>query len=205
MASLLKIDVSPRGDYSVSHRLGEKFLAVWNEKNPEGTVVTRDLSGHPLPYVDLPWIAAAYSTPDQHTPEQKAAIKVSNELIDELFAADEIVINTPMYNFTAPAALKAWIDHVSRLDKTFNAKYEGLVKGKTVKIILASGGNYEPGAYMSKMDFFSGYMKSILGFMGMTDVVQYYASDTSAVSMGKIDISEYLDQHAPKMVAALIG
>jgi FMN-dependent NADH-azoreductase len=205
MATLLKIDVSPRGPYSVSRVLGEKFLAAWQERNPGGTVVTRDLSADDLPFVDLPWIVAAYSTPDQHTPEQSAAIGISDQLISELFAADEIVINTPLYNFSTPAALKAWIDHVSRLDKTFNAKYEGLVQGKIVKIILASGGNYEPGSYMSKMDFFTGYMEAILGFMGMKDVAQYMAGDTSAVSQGKVELASYIAEHEPKMIATLFG
>jgi FMN-dependent NADH-azoreductase len=192
MASLLKVDVSPRGDYSISRKLGEKFLADWKSKNSGGTVVVRDLSQKPLPFVDLPWIVAAYSTPDQHTPEQQAAIKVSDELIDELLAADEILITTPMYNFAIPAALKGWVDHIVRIGRTFSASYEGLAKGKKVTVIIASGGNYAPGAYAEKFDHFSEYIRFILGFIGITDVTVEMAGDTNNIAQGKITMDEYL-------------
>jgi FMN-dependent NADH-azoreductase len=107
IATLLHIEVSPRGDWSVSRHLRPAVAAEWKTNNPDGKVIHRDLSAKPLPTVDLPWIAAAYSTPDQRTPEQAAAIKVSNELVDELLAADEILIGSPMFNFALPAALKA--------------------------------------------------------------------------------------------------
>ena len=197
MASLLKIDVSPRGDYSISRRLGEKFLTDWKSAHPDGTVVDRDLSKQPLPVVDLPWIVAAYSTPDQHTPEQKAAIKISDELIGELIAADEVLITSPMYNFSLPAALKGWIDHVVRLDRTFNAKYEGLITGKKVTAIVASGGDYGPGAYTEKMDFFSAYFRMILGFMGMTDLTLHMAGNTGSISQGKVSLDDYLQTVKP--------
>ena len=125
MPTLLKIDVSPRGDYSVSRKLTAKFAEQWKQTH-SGTVIDRDLVKTDLPFVDLPWILGAYTAPDQHTPEQKSAIKVSDDLIAELLSADEIVIGTPMYNFAIPALLKAWIDHIVRLNKTFSFGPEGL-------------------------------------------------------------------------------
>ena len=200
MATLLKIDVSPRGDYSVSRTLGRHFTAEWEAKHPGSTVVERDLSREPLPLVDLPWIMGAYSTPDQHTPEQKAAIQVSDKLIDELLHADHILITTPMYNFSIPAALKSWIDHIVRLGKTFNAQYQGLVPaGKKVKVILASGSDYAPGSFMESANAASAYLKQIFGFIGLTDVEVVLAGGTAAIDQGKTTLPEFIKPIEPKV------
>ena len=202
MSTLLKIDVSPRGDYSISRKLTAEFAAQWQQTHPDGAVVTRDLVTTDLPFVDLPWIAGAYSTPDQHTPEQKAAIKVSDDLIAELLSATEIVIGTPMYNFSIPAVLKAYIDHIVRIGKTFTASYEGLAKGRKVTLIVASGGVYAPGSHMESYNAETGYLKQILGFIGITDVTVLLAGGTSEVSQGKVKLEHFL---APfeQQVAAL--
>ena len=201
MPTLLHLNASPRGDYSVSRQLSKAVVEEWKKNNPGGKVIYRDLSEKPLPFVDLPWIAAAYSTPDQHTPEQQAAIGVSNELVDELLAADEIVIGTPMYNFNVPAALKGWVDHIVRLGRTFNEKYEGLAAGKKVRVVVASGGSYGPGAYMEKADLFSPYIRFILGFIGIKDVEIYMADGTSAIILGRSTLEAYVAEHTPKVVA----
>ncbi|HEX5282969.1 MAG TPA: NAD(P)H-dependent oxidoreductase [Bryocella sp.] len=203
MPTLLHLDVSPRGDYSVSRHLSKAVAEDWKKKNPGGKVIYRDLSHKPLPFVDLPWIAAAYSTPDQHTPEQQRAIAVSNELVDEVLAADEILIGSPMFNFNIPAALKGWVDHIVRLGRTFNEKYEGLATGKKARIAMASMGTYTPGAYMESANFFSPYMKFILGFIGIKDVDIYLAGGTSAINQGQTTLEAYLAEHTPKAVAEL--
>ena len=192
MSTLLKIDASPRGDYSVSRKLSAEFAGQWKQANTGGTVVVRDLYKTDLPFVDLPWIAGAYSTPDQHTPEQVAALKVSDALITELLAADEIVIGTPMYNFSIPAVLKAYIDHIVRIDKTFTASYEGLAKGKKVTLIIASGSVYTPGSHLESYNAVSGYLKQILGFIGISDVTVVLAGGTSAIDQGKVKREEFL-------------
>lgn len=192
MPKLLKIDVSPRGDYSISRKLSGEFAAQWQKAHPEGAVVVRDLPTTALPFVDLPWIAGAYSSPDQHTPEQAAAIKISDELTAELLAVDEILIATPMYNFNIPAALKAWIDHIVRLGLTFTPSYEGLAKGKKATIIIASASVYTPGAYMESHNAATGYLKQILGFIGITDVTVVLAGGTSAVDQGKVAREEFI-------------
>ena len=192
MSTLLKIDVSPRGDYSISRKLAGEFAEQWKQAHTGGTVVVRDLFKTDLPFVDLPWIAGAYSTPDQHTPEQAAAIKVSDALIDELLAADEILIGTPMYNFSIPAILKAYIDHIVRIGKTFSASYEGLAKGKKVTLIIASGSVYSPGSHMESYNAETGYLKQILGFIGITDVTVVHAGGTGAIDQGKVKREEFL-------------
>src|ERR1700754_3221910 len=141
MSTLLKIDVSPRGDYSISRKLSSHFATEWQSNHVGGKIITRDLAATKIPYVDLPWIAGAFSSPDTHTDEHKAALKISDELTAELLSADEVVISTPMYNFNVPAVLKAWIDHIVRAGKTY--KYgadgvKGLAAGKKVTILIAS-------------------------------------------------------------------
>ena len=207
MPTLLHIDVSPRGDYSISRKLSAAFTEEWKSKNSGGTVIRRDLAETKLTFVDLPWIAGAYSTPDQHTPEQKQALKLSDDLIAELFAASEIVLGTPMYNFAVPAALKAWIDHIVRVGKTFNMSekgYEGLAGGRKLTGFIASGGNYGPGAPAESLNHEAPYIKTIFGFLGITDVTLLQAGETTPVAQGKVPMDEYLKPHivAAKKAAA---
>ena len=114
MPTLLHIDASPRGYRSISRKLSKAFAEEWHRKNHNGRIVYRDLVKTDLPFVDLQWIGGAYSPAEQHTPEQNAALKISDDLVDEFLAADEIVLGTPMYNFNVPANVKAWIDHIVR-------------------------------------------------------------------------------------------
>jgi FMN-dependent NADH-azoreductase len=195
MPTLLHIDVSPRGDYSISRRLSAAFVEAWKAKHPDGTVVTRDLTKTNLTFVDLAWIAGAYSDPAQHTPEQKAALAISNELTAELLAADEIVLGTPMYNFAVPAALKAWIDHVVRVGLTFKVDetgYHGLTTGKKATLLVASSGTYTPGSPGEGYNQETPYLKGILGFIGITDVSVILAGGTTPVAQGKISADEFL-------------
>jgi FMN-dependent NADH-azoreductase len=200
MPALLKIDVSPRGDYSVSRKLTAKFAEQWKQTH-SGTVIDRYLVKTDLPFVDLPWILGAYTAPDQHTPEQKSAIKVSDDLIAELLSADEIVIGTPMYNFAIPALLKAWIDHIVRLNKTFTPKYEGLATGKKATLIIASGGVYTPGSHTESYNAETGYLKQILGFIGITDVTVVLAGGSSEVNQGKISFDDHIAPYLQQVTA----
>jgi FMN-dependent NADH-azoreductase len=202
MSTLLAIVASPRGDYSVSRNLTKQFVAEWQKNHSGSTVVNRDLATTQIPFVDLPWIAGAYSAPDTQTPEHKAALKVSDDFIAELFAAEHIVIGTPMYNFNVPAVLKAWIDHIVRFGVTFNAQYEGLLKNKKVTLIVASGGVYTPGAHMESYNFETGYLKHILGFIGLTDVNVVFAGGTNDVNQGKISFKEHVALFEPAVLEA---
>ena len=130
MPSLLAIQVSPRFETSTSRKLTTLFVDKWRTAHPDGHVTVRDLVLTPLPYVDLPWIGGAFTPPEKHSPESVAAIAISNELVGELQAADHIVIGTPMYNFSIPAALKAWIDHIVRVGVTVSPDNVGLLTGR---------------------------------------------------------------------------
>ena len=176
MPTLLHISVSPRGNYSISRQLGDAAVQSWKDKNPGGRVIERDLAKTPLTFVDLDWIAGAFSPPEHHNQNHKKALALSNELVSELLEADEIILATPMYNFAVPVPLKAWIDHVVRAGKTFRytaeGRPEGLLTGKNKKVlaIIASGGSYAESG-LTAMDYEVPYLRFIFAYMGMTDVV----------------------------------
>ena len=207
MATLLHINVSPRGDYSLSRQLGDAAVRVWKSKNPNGRVIERDLAKTALTFVDLDWIQGAFSPPEYHTDSNKKALALSDELVAELLEADEIILATPMYNFAIPAALKAWIDHVVRAGKTFrynaSGKPEGLVAGKKVLAIVASGGNYVEGTGMTAFDYEVPYLRFIFGFMGIRDVKFVQAGGTGQVQQGKISPEAFLSPHLATVFAAI--
>ena len=206
MPSLLKIDVSPRGDYSVSRKLAAQFEAEWKTAHPGGQVVTRDLAHTELPFVSLPWIMGAYSDPASHTPEQKQALSIGNEMIAELEAADHFLIAAPMYNFAVPAILKAWVDHVVRAGKTFrvnpDGSYTGLLTGKKATVIIASAGGYEPGTPGETYNFETPYLKHILGFIGVSDVTILQAGGTYVLNSGSPTIDAFIAPLHEKLAAA---
>lgn len=206
MPHLLKIDVSPRGDSSISRRLGKQFLSEWQKNHAGAQVTLRDLAITSLPYVDLPWIAGAFTAPDQQTGENKAALKISDDLIAEIEAADQILITTPMYNFAIPAVLKAWVDHIVRAGKTFRVTpeggYEGLIKNKKVTVMIASGGAYPAGTPYEAYDQESPYLRLIFGFIGITDVTFVRGGGTNDVSRGKTTPEAFLQNLEPEVAAA---
>ncbi|MEZ2347570.1 FMN-dependent NADH-azoreductase [Terriglobus sp. RCC_193] len=194
MASLLKIDVSPRGGHSYSRQLGQTFVEGWQAAHAGGTVVERDLAKNQPTFVDLPWIAGAFTPPVEHTDEHKAALKQSDEIIAEIKAADHILITTPLYNFQVPAVLKAWIDHAVRKDLTFDYTEKGpvgLLKGKKVTVISASGGLYVQGEPSGAYDYLTPYIKFIFGFIGITDVTVLSAGGASNIRYGKISEEDW--------------
>ncbi len=202
MPNLLVIESSPRGDYSISRNLTSKFIEEWKAEHTGGAVTVRDLMKTTLPFVDLPWIMGAYTPQEQHSPEIKQALAISNELIAELMAADHLVIGTSMYNFSIPAVLKAYIDHIVRINVTFTPSYEGLVKGKKATIILASGGVYTPGSQAESYNVAISYLKQIFGFIGITDVSALLAGGTAAVDMGKATLPQLLSEFVPAVSQA---
>ena len=206
MPTLLKIDVSPRGDHSISRALGTAFVQAWSQAHPGGTITTRDLAHTDLPYIELPWIIGAYSDPAGHTAEQKQALAIGDQMIEELKAADHYLITTPMYNFAIPARLKAWVDHVVRSGKTFRANqdgsYTGLLTGKKATVIQASMGTYLPGTPAESYDAETPYLRQILGFMGVTDVTVLQAGGTYKVDRGMEPRDQYLQPFQAQVAAA---
>ena len=173
--NLLRIDASARKTGSVSRDLTDRIVARFDTPN----VTIRDLAVTPLPQVDENWVAANFTPYADRSVEQAETLALSDELVDEIMRADTLVIGLPIYNFGVPAALKAWIDQVARVGVTFEYSAEGpkgLLKDKRAIIAVASGGT-EVG---SDVDFATGYIRHVLGFLGLTDV-EFVRADRLAI------------------------
>jgi len=181
MSTLLHIDSSARFTGSITRQLSAAYVEQWQAKNAGGTVVRRDLATQALPHISEAMIGAYFTPADQRSPEQQAIITESDKLVDELFAADILVIGVPMYNFAPPSSFKAWIDHISRVGRTF--KYGengpvGLLTGKRAIVILSRGGIYSEGPAQG-LEFQGTYIRGVLGFLGITDVELVIAEGVS--------------------------
>ena len=195
MKNVLFIHASPMLDQSNSRSLAEHFKARLLAAHPDAEIVERDLARQPLPHIDQTMIGSYYTAPEQRTEEQKQAIATSEALVDELLAADALVISTPMHNFSIPSGLKAWIDHVARVGRTFRYTEKGpvgLAGGKKVYVLATSGGNYGEDSPAAAMNHLDPYLKTILGFLGMTDVTFIHAwgmaSGTAGLDTAKAEI-----------------
>ena len=168
--NILHVTSSARGNASYSNRVAARVIDEISARNPGATVVVRDLVREPLPHIDDDFVAATRSPAGPQTERQRAQLAQSDVLVDELVASDVVVIAAPMINFTIPSNLKTWIDYVARAGRTFSYSEkgpQGLVTGKQVILVVARGGVY---AENNALDFQVPYLKSVLGFLGMTDV-----------------------------------
>ncbi|MBW4024916.1 MAG: FMN-dependent NADH-azoreductase [Proteobacteria bacterium] len=172
MTHILLLQSSSNLASSVSRDLAASYVKAYTAAHPDATVTERDLLAQPVPHLGVDLFGGMFGKPEALTEAQKAALAVSDSLVDEIEAASLIVIGAPMYNFSIPSALKAWIDHVIRAGRTFRYTEtgpQGLVHGKKAVLFLASGGVYSDGPY-KPYDFQETYLRTILGFIGITDV-----------------------------------
>ena len=192
MTKLLVIETSPRGDYSISRNMTRRFVSDWQAVHPDGEVVDRDLMETHLPFVTAPWLQAYFTPPEQHSPEMKEALRLSNELVGEVLAADHIVIATPVYNYNVPAALKAWIDHIVRKGLTLGFDGSGLITGKKATVLLASGGVYAEGSPIRDRDIATQYLRLILNVIGITDITVVAGGGAKVVDMGEQTMAGFI-------------
>ena len=184
MKNILLVLSSPRGQRSYSHQFANDIVDDLKMRHSGASVVVRDLVKDPLPHVGEAFVGALFSPPEQHTPEQARAMARSDGLVDELLAADVVVMAVPMHNFGPPSTLKAWIDHIARAGRTFTYTEkgpQGLLKGKKAILVVSRGGVYSDGPAKT-LDFQESYLRSILGFVGITDV---QAVRVEGVGMGE--------------------
>ena len=194
MTKLLVVETSPRGDYSISRNMTRRFVADWRAKHPDGVVVERDLAETELPFVDAPWLQAYFTPPELHSPEMKETLRMSDELVGEVLAADHILIATPVYNYNVPASLKAWVDHIVRKGLTLGSDGKGLVTGKAATVLIASGGVYTEGSPIRDRDIATLYLRLILKVIGITDVTVIAAGNAKSVDMGEIGRDSFIDR-----------
>lgn len=159
--NLLHVDSSALGAYSVSRELSGAIVDVWKRAHPGTQVIHRDVAAQPLAH----WTPVA----DASDP----AVRVGAEVLEEFLAADVIVIGAPMYNFSIPSTLKAWIDRVAVAGKTFRYGAngpEGLAGGKRVILASSRGGFYGVQTPRADFDFQEAYLRQLFGFLGITDI-----------------------------------
>lgn len=181
--TLLHINASARTNGSVTRDLSAALVAKLSDEDTK--LIERDLGRSALPLLSEAWVGANFTPEEARTPDQRETLALSDTLIAELDAADAIVLGVPIYNFGVPAAFKAWIDLVARARKTF--KYTetgpvGLLEGKKAYVIVASGGTQ----LGSEIDFASPYIRHVLGFLGIHDVVLIGADQLMATGEEKI-------------------
>ena len=166
--NILRIDASMRRQKSVSRMLADEMVVALGARKSSVNVINRDLAAG-IGIVNAAWIEAERTSEENRTSDQRALLTQSDALVAELQAADDIVIATPIYNFSVPAALKAWIDLICRDKITFvyeNNSPRGLLSNKRATVIVTSGGTLAG----KDIDFTTSYIQHILGFIGVNDV-----------------------------------
>lgn len=200
MTTILQLNNSLFGDNGQSSRLADQFVARRRELSPQARIIRRDLAADPAGHLTEERFKAALTQPDERTPEQAREAALADTLIEELQAADELVIAAPTYNFNVASTLKAWFDHVARAGTTFRYTPEGpqgLLANKTAYVFVTSGGQYEGTA----MDFQVPYIRHFLGFLGITEV---HVVRAEGLAMGE-ETSQKALARAEKAISQLTG
>ena len=174
MSRVLIIESSARQQDSVSRQLTQTFISQWKTAHPADQITVRDLAVKPVPHLDINLLGGWMKPAEQRSDLEQASLERSNQLTDELLAADVLVMAAPMYNFAIPSTLKAWLDHVLRAGVTF--KYtdtgpQGLLSGKRAYVLTARGGIYAG----STADHQEPYLRQVMAFIGIHDVTFIHA------------------------------
>jgi FMN-dependent NADH-azoreductase len=170
MTNLLRIDVSPRGETSYSRQIGNRIETALAATS----VIRRDLTATPTAHLDAAAITGFFSPADSLSDDLKAATALSDQIIGEVEAADTVLITTPMFNFGIPSVLKAWIDQLVRVNRSFSydgKSFDGLLKGKRAIVVIAYGAaGYGPGGALASADFVKPFLDFVLRFIGFAQV-----------------------------------
>ena len=193
--NILHIDSAITGEASVSRQLTAQIVSKLKAANPTASVTYRDLN-EGVPAIDTDWFRAVRLAPEAPTAEQQKLIDTSDAYLREVQDADVLVIGLPIYNFTLTAQLKNWLDQIARAGLSFRyteAGPEGLLKGKRAIIAYSAAGT----PFGSDLDFASGYLRHMLGFLGITDI-EFVAADRLAIDRdaGMARAQEALDRIA---------
>ena len=185
MSHILHLDSSPRGSRSISRALTKEFVSNWIQLYPQDKITYRDIGKYPVPPVDESWIAAAFNKSTVLPSELANALDISDELITELLNADRYVFGIPMYNFSVPSNVKAYIDQIVRINRTFNSAWEGLLTNKKMLIITTRGSRYTDGSDLASYDFQEPYLRTVFGFIGVSDITFLYAENLNDGEEGR--------------------
>lgn len=171
MTNILLVTSSPRGTASLSSRFASEIAERFKARSG-ATLITRDLAANPPPHITRAYIDGRVAAAEARTSDQVEAVGLAQALVDEVKAADIIVLGSGMINFGPPSQLKAWFDHITWPGVTFGydeAGPRGLLSGKKVYLVTAAGGVFSQGEWAA-FDFQTGYLRHLLGFIGLSDV-----------------------------------
>ena len=174
MTTILNLSTSFYSQDGQSSRLAQQYIDALRDREPGAHVIERDLAREPVPHLDAARFQAFLTPPEQRTAAQHAVTDFSDALIDELRAADVLVLGLPMYNFGVPSQLKAYFDHIARAGVTFRYTDQGpvgLLQGKKAYVFATRGGRYAG----TPNDTQTAYVRQFLGFLGITEVEFIYA------------------------------
>ena len=205
MTRILAVTASPKTQGSITTALVARFLDQLREEAGDVEIAHRDMGANPPPHLDEATIGAFYTLPGDRTAEQLDLIAHSETIVEELEAADVIVIGAPMHNFTVPSALKTWIDHAARVGRTFSYTEKGpkgLLEGKRVYVLSARGGNYREGTPAAAFDHLMPYLKTVLAFIGLEDVTFIHAHGVAQGGAGIAEAEAAVDAAAATLAQA---
>ena len=197
MSHVLAITSSPLSQGSVTTSLVERFVDTWIKADADGHVVSRNVATSNLPHIDEAMIGGFFTPEADRTEVQNIQLELSNALVAEVEAADVVVIGAPMHNFGITSSLKSWIDHISRVGRTFSYTESGPVghlTGKKVFVLSARGGNYSKSGNMSHLDHQEPYLRTVLGFMGLMDVTFIHAEGVASGTEGREAAEQLLEE-----------
>jgi FMN-dependent NADH-azoreductase len=178
MPRLLHLDASMRRSGSVSRELSGAFAEHWRIAHPDGTYVYRDLAADPVPHLDEASFTAGATPDEEHTAEQRAGWAVSSALIDEVAAADTVLLGVPMYNFSIPSTLKTWVDRIITPRTTLDQETgQGALTGKRVVVAASRGGSYAPGTPRESFEFQERYLRAVLSSVGLDADLTFVAAE----------------------------
>lgn len=198
--TVLRIDASPMGDASSSRQVADRLVARLLAERLGARAIQRDLAAAPLPQIDAATIAAYFTAPEGLTPTQRDLLVLSDRLVDEIAAADAVVLSAPIYNFGVPASVKAWVDLIARAGRTFQYTENGpvgLLADRPVHLAMASGGTPVDGP----ADFATPWLRHVFGFVGLTDVTIWAADRQMIEGPAKVsrviaDVDAHFDGRA---------
>lgn len=213
MTTILRLDASARKSRSLTRTLSTSFIDQWRKADPTARIIERDVGTNPPSLITEDWIAAVFAAPEELSPEQQALIAESDQLIGEVEAADIIAIATPMYNYGMPAHLKAWVDQVVRINRTFtfdlargDKPLQPILSGKTL-VMLTSWGEFGfgPGEPNEHADHLTTHLETVSKYLGVDDIhhigieYQEFGDERFAASQA--------EAHAalPEMVSGLVS
>ncbi|MEE2809433.1 MAG: NAD(P)H-dependent oxidoreductase [Pseudomonadota bacterium] len=186
MTRILRIESSSRNVAEGSHsrRVADHVISHLQVQHPDAQVIDRDLIATPLPHISNDTINGFYTPEDRMTDTLRDATALSDALIEELASADAVVLSVPIYNFSVPSALKAWIDHITRMGRTFsheNGSFRPILADRPVYVVYAYGaGGYGAGGALESYDFMRPYLSMLLNFIGLTSVTDFVIEATTA-------------------------